>query len=206
MKRKILIPIALMALGFTTTYAQELEEKFAGWYMRTKVSATAADDKVYEHNTAGVFGKLKQSIYKLDKHDIPSYGPATLQVVFPQTNWGDENNGDYWSDYRQWKSSTATKRTVWKFQIKNQHTVDLSHAPITIELDGKQNLNFTEDENGKITYIETKLKPWKRKDFTLVDVDNDFKKYSYDEIENADLNMDGKHTRTFKWIFDPNQD
>jgi len=61
--------------------------KYAGWYMRTRVSATTQDGTVYEHNSAGVFGKLKQSRYKKDRHDIPAYGPATLQVVFPHYNW-----------------------------------------------------------------------------------------------------------------------
>ncbi len=199
-RNRLLLATASIALGFTTLSAETTDLKFAGWYMRTKVTATAPDGTVYRHETAGVFGKLKQSVYGKDLHDLPAGGPSAFQVVFPHNNWGDKS-GDYWTDYRKW--TKVKKKTVWKFQIKNQRSIDLSNAPITIELDGKQNVGFTEDENGRIRYTEKKLQLWQRKNFTLVDVDNKWKKYRYDELENADLNMDGKHTRTFKWIYEP---
>ncbi len=173
------------------------KQKYAGWYMRTKVSATASDGKVYRHGSAGVFGQLEQSKNKIDQHDIPGYGVAILQVVFPHYDW-KEDSGDYFSDYRRWNKNSEGKRAVWTFQIKNQKTVNLANAPIKIELDGLQNVDFVKKED-RITYIETNLEPEKRNDFTLVDVDN-HKTYSYDELENANLSMDGKHTRTFRWV------
>ena len=180
-----------------TASADTLQPKYAGWYMRTKVSATAPDGTVYSHNTAGVFGKLKQSLNKKDKHDIPSYGPAILQVVFPQTDW-DENNGDYFSDYRRYTAAKANKRAVWTFQIKNQHTVDLSHADIKIQLEGQHYISFVDDD-GVIKYDEMMYKAGKRRAYNLVDVDNQ-KVYSFLEVKKAKLNMDGLHTRTFRWV------
>ena len=157
------IPVAKTAKG-----------KYAGWYMRTKVKAIAANGKVYEHNTAGIFGKLKQSRYGKDMHDIPSYGPAVLQVVFPKSDWG-EANGDYFSDYQTMEKRSKVNRrvAVWTFQIKNQHTVDLSHADIEITLEGEQNIVFHKKrwcgshmKRDKITSKE------KRFAYRLVDVDN----------------------------------
>ena len=167
--------------------------KRAGWYMRTKVTATAADGTVYRHGTAGVFGKLKQSNLKKDRHDIPAYGAATFQVVFPHYDW-DDASGDYFSDYRK----KVGKRAVWAFLVRNQQYPDLSNAPIKIELEGQQNVDFIK-KDGKITYIETDLLPQKRNRFTLVDVDNQ-KTYRYDELENANLTMDGSHRRAFRWV------
>jgi len=223
MKRQIIASTTLIALlSFTSLmaetsnndtedaaalYAQEsgepvaaaagVKEKFAGWYMRIKVKATAPDGKVYTHNTAGVFGKLKQSRYKKDMHDIPSYGPAILQVVFPKTDLG-EDSGDYFSDYRKWTREKSNKRVVYTFQIKNQHTVDLSHADIQITLKGQQNVAFTE-KDGVVSYVEKKYKGGKRRAYNLVDVDNQ-KVYPFLKVKRADLNMDGKHTRTFRWV------
>ena len=173
------------------------KEKYAGWYMRTRVSATTADGTVYEHNSAGVFGKLKQSKWKKDRHDIPSYGSAALQVVFPHYNWKEGDAGDYWSDYRKYKKRRANKRVVYTFQIKNQKTVDLSNADIQISLDDAIKVKYTK-ENGNVHYIEKGVKPAIKKKFTLVDVDNK-QTYSTDELKEANLNMDGKHTRTFRW-------
>jgi len=176
---------------------KEYKQKQAGWYMRTKVSATAPDGKVYKHETAGVFGELKQSKWKKDKHDIPGYGAAVLQVVFPHYNWGDES-GDYFTDYHKWKKGRADKRSVWTFLVRNQIRVDLSNAPIRIELDDAIKVNYVK-ENGSVRYIETGTDKRMKEKFTLVDVDN-HQTYSVDELENANLTMDGKHTRTFRWV------
>ena len=222
MKRQIIASTTLIALlsftplmaetinntGAEALYAEESGEvnipvakaakaKYAGWYMQTTVKATTADGKVYEHNTAGIFGKLKQSEHKKDMHDIPSYGPAALQVVFPKRNWG-EANGDYFSDYREYRRSRAKRRVVYTFQIKNQNTVDLSHADIEITLKGQQNVVFTK-KNGVVIYEERRLKPEKKEAYSLVDVDNQ-KVYTFGQVKNANLNMDGKHTRTFRWV------
>ena len=221
MKRNIIASTTLIALlSFTALmaetsnndtaealYAQEsgemnipvatIKEKYAGWYMRTVVRAITTDGEVYQHTTAGVFGKLKQSLNKKDQHDIESYGPAILQIVFPKTDL-EENNGDYFSDYRRYTASKAGKRAVWTFQIKNQHTVDLSNARLKINLQGQQNVNFVE-KNGVVSYIETNVVAGKRRAYSLVDVDNQ-KVYPFLELKHARLRMDGKHTRTFRWV------
>ena len=171
-------------------------QKRAGWYMRTTVKATAADGTVYSHSSAGVFGELEQSMAEKDRHDIPAYGPAALQVVFPHYNWGEES-GDYWSDYRKYENGAET-RAVWTFQIKNQHTVDLSNADIEIALKDAQNVDFIK-KDGNVIYKETEIDSKKREDFTLVDVDK-HQTYSVDELEYANLTMDGNHTRTFRWV------
>ena len=172
-------------------------QEYAGWYMRTKVYATGPDDKAYSHTTAGIFGKLVQSKWKKDLHDIPAFGAVTFQVVFPHLNW-EEDSGDYYSNYYKYKKSAEGKRAVWTFQIKNQGTVDLSNAAIRIELEGAQNVDYVKKDK-RVIYIETTLDPAKKDNFTLVDVDNR-KTYSVDELENTDLTMDGKHSRTFRWV------
>ena len=216
-KTNILLPLlALATISSTMLYAKEprgdqrvqsahkakkskaKRVRYAGWYMRTRVSATAQDGTVYSHNSAGVFGKLKQSRYKKDQHDIPAFGSAALQVVFPHYNWGEEDSGDYWSDYRKYKKKRIGKRVVYAFQVKNQKSVDLSNADLKIELDDARNVNYTK-ENGSVHYTETDLNKEMKNDFTLVDVDNN-QTYQVDELQYADLSMDGKHTRTFRWV------
>lgn len=171
--------------------------KYAGWYMRTKVYATTEEGKEYSHTTAGIFGKLKQSKWKKDQHDIPAFSSATFQVVFPHYNWGEES-GDYLSNYYKWTKHGKNKRAVWTFQVKNQSGADLSNAELRIVLEGAQNVRFTK-KNGIVKYSEAQLNPAKKNRLTLVDVDN-HQTYSVDELEYANLSMDGKHTRTFRWV------
>ncbi len=193
---KIILLLTLLT-AVALAEAHKPKQKYAGWYMRTIVKATTSDGTVYRHNSAGVFGKLKQSKGKKDRHDIAAYGPAAFQVVFPQYNW-DDDSGDYYSDYRKWNKKRVNKRAVWTFQIKNQHTVDLSNADIEIALKGAQNVDFIK-KDGSIAYIETEIDSEKKEAFTLVDVDN-HQTYSVDELKDAELTMDGKHTRTFRWV------
>ena len=165
--------------------------------MRTRVSVTTEDGTVYAHNTAGVFGELVQSRTKKDSHDIPSFGAAALQVVFPHYNWKEGDAGDYWSDYHKYKKRAA-KRAVWTFQVKNQKSVDLSNADLKIILDDARKVNYTKD-NGNVHYTEAGLDREMKNKLTLVDVDNK-QTYQVDELPYADLSMDGKHTRTFRWV------
>ncbi len=174
------------------------QNKYAGWYMRTRVSAVTADGTVYEHNTAGVFGELVDSKKRKDRHDISAFGPATLQVVFPHYDWGEDESGDYWSDYRKYNKFRAKEREVWTFQIKNQKDVNLANADIKIALDDAKILHYNK-KNGNIEYVETGVDTEMKNRFTLVDVDNN-ETYSIDELENAGLTMEGKHTRTFRWV------
>lgn len=170
----------------------------AGWFMKTGVTATAGDGTLYNHTTAGVFGELLQSSDGKDRNDVPGYGTAILQVVFTQTGW-DEGNGDYFSDYRAWDETNVSKKS-WTFQVKNQHTVNLANAPISITLDGAYNVSYTDDENGGTYY---KISPTpdnvKRASVTLVDVDNNTT-YTSEQLTSASLFMDGLHTRTFRWV------
>jgi len=170
----------------------------AGWYMRTRVAVTTQDGTVYTHNTAGVFGELRESKNTEDRHDIPSYGPATLQVVFPHYHWGEEKSGDYWSDYRRFKPRWHRGRRVWTFLVRNQKGVDLSQADLKIFLDDARIVKRV-TENGTVRYVEAGVDPKRKERITLVDVDN-HRTYSVDELPNANLNMDGKHTRTFRWV------
>lgn len=181
----------------TESTAQEL--KIGGWYGKTVISATANDGKIYTHGTAGIFGKLIESSDIKDKHDIKSYGPSTLQIVFPQTEW-DEDNGYYFSDYRYFNEN-GEEKSVWTFQIRNDVTSpDLKNAPITIKLDGIHDVYYKE-ENGKIIYEESDQKNTNiYQNLTLVDVDNGTS-YSMEELAEATLNMDGVTVRTFRWVF-----
>jgi hypothetical protein len=211
-KRTILLPLLVLAtIGSTMLSAkghkgqQETQKTHktkkaqdAGWYMRTRISVTAEDGTVYTHNTAGVFGELKQSKRKKDRHDIPAFSAATLQVVFPHYEWKEGDAGDYWSDYRKYKRRSANRRTVWTFQVKNQKGVDLSNAELKIELDDAIKINYTK-ENGGVQYTEVGTDKEMKNKFTLVDVDNK-QTYEVDELEYANISMDGKHTRTFRWV------
>ena len=169
-----------------------------GWYARTVVSATAPDGKVYSHGTAGVFGELIDSQDALDQHDIASFGPSTLQVIFPQAEQEDASTNGYYSEYQSFSEGDDSKRT-WEFQIKNQDYPDLSSAPIHISLKGVYDLTYKKVE-GKVSYEEsTKENTTKAQALTLLDVDN-AAYYSVEELKTANLTMDGQHTRTFKWV------
>jgi hypothetical protein len=211
-KTTILLPLLVLAtIGSTALSARGQKEhheghkthktkkvRDAGWYMRTRVSAITEDGTVYTHNTAGVFGELKQSKRKKDRHDIPAFGAATLQVVFPHYNWKEGDAGDYWSDYRRYNKRRANKRAVWTFLVRNQKGVDLSTAELKIELDDAKIISYTK-ENGSVKYTETGTDKEMKNKFTLVDVDNK-QTYQVDELPYANLSMDGKHTRTFRWV------
>ena len=67
-----------------------------------------------------------------------------------------------------------------------------------IKPDDARIVKFTR-ENGNVHYTETDLNTEMKNNFTLVDVDNK-QTYQVDELEYADLSMDGKHTRTFRWV------
>lgn len=170
----------------------------AGWYMRTRVSATTADGTVYGHNSAGVFGELQESQIGKDRHDIAAYGAATLQVVFPHYDWPEGEAGDYWSDYHRYIVGNTQEHAAWAFQIKNQQTVDLSNTNIEIKLDDAIKVNYSQKE-GSSSYKESGIDRTIKGNFTLVDVDNQ-QTYQVDELQNANLTMDGNHTRTFRWV------
>jgi len=165
----------------------------AGWYMRTVVQAILPDGKVYEHKTAGVFGELEDSSDRRDGHDIESYGSAILQIVF--INNRVDISKKYFSDYRAF-SGNDSKR-VWTFLVKNDLNPDLSHADLKISV---EKLRDVFRKEGERLFSETVSNDQsKRQALKLVDVDNQ-KVYSYDELQNTTLNMDGKRERTFRWV------
>ena len=168
--------------------------KKVGWYLRTVVKATLSDGRVFEHSTAGVFGELDDSEAGKDRHDIESFGKAILQIRFVNTEIDAKK--EYYSDYRKYDGESEKKR--WTFLIKNEQEVNLANAGLSISIEPMRRIF---QEENRLSYIEkvAKSENDKRKDFVLVDVDNQ-KTYSYEEIKNANLSMDGKHTRTFRWV------
>ena len=172
-----------------------LSNKTGGWYGKTVVSATAADGTVYTHSTAGVFGELVDSSISIDQHDIPGFGTAILQIVFPQSD--NNSNGDFFSNYQNFQGDTNTKRS-WTFQIKNQQKPDLKDAAITITLPEIHKVTYKKVK-GQIIYDKKELiDESKRAALTLKDVDNNTV-YTVKELETANLTMQGLHTRTFAW-------
>ena len=165
----------------------------SGWYMRTTAKAVTADGKVYTHKSAGVFGTLEESSDDKDRHDIEAFGSAALYVVFPQEEW-DEDNGDYFSDYRHYTKG-STERQVWTFQIKTKFA--LSDATLKIALQGPYKV-FKKDEG--IGYDEQEdAQNQIKNDLHLVDVDND-QTYSYSDLAALQLSMENKEVRTFRWV------
>ena len=196
--------VILLTAGLQAGSAKSVKTrkaKEAGWYMRTRIAATTPDGTVYAHNSAGVFGELRQSRNEYDRHDIPAYGPAVLQVVFPHYHWGTEHSGDYWSDYRKYNPKKPHQRRVWTFLVRNQKGVDLSQAALKIRLDDAEKVRSVK-ERGYIRYIESGTDVKMKERFTLVDVDHN-ETYSVDELPYTDFAMDGKHTRTFRWVRGP---
>jgi len=173
----------------------------AGWYLRTVVSATTQDGKVYTHKTAGVFGVLAESEDKKDRHDLSAYGEGgtILQVLFTPTDWGDDNR-NYFSNYKKYDENAPYKRNTWKFKVRNARSVNLADADLKIELNGPYDIRST-DTKGYTQYEETLSKDMTGllEKLTLIDLD-DNRTYSYDELKNANLGMDGTHTRTFRWV------
>ena len=167
--------------------------KKVGWYLRTVAKAELADGEVVEHRTAGVFGELEDSSDGKDGHDIESYGQAVFQVRLLNEELG--NDIQYFSDYRKYNG--YDKKQVWTFQIKNEYEIDLSSASLRIDVEKMRNVLRKEDEKQFIETIATQDD--KREQLILVDVDNQ-KTYTYAELKNLVLNMDGKHTRTFRWV------
>ena len=169
----------------------------AGWYARTEVTATASDGTVYSHTTAGVFGELIQSSDDQDQHDIPGYGPAIFQVIF-LPDFSTDTTAGYFSEYKHYDENYSVKKS-WTFLVKNQQTVDLSNAPIRIDLSSLNDVKYR-DDRGRVEYKELLVTDDALKNnLHLVDIDNQVE-YTVDELETANLTMNGLHTRTFRWV------
>ena len=168
--------------------------KQVGWYLRTVVKATLSDGRVFEHSTAGVFGELDDSEAGKDRHDIESFGKAILQIRF--VNAEIDSQKEYYSDYRKYDGES--KKEKWTFLVENEQEVNLANASLSISIEPMRSI-FQEENSSRYIEKVAKSENDKRKDFVLVDVDNQ-KTYSYAELKNANLSMEGKHTRTFRWV------
>ena len=170
--------------------------KLSGWYLRTVAKATK-EGVVYIHKTAGVFGELEESSDTLDKHDIPALEQATLQVRFINKQLDPDKK--YFSDYRHYDASTSeTRKLTWSFIVENSNSlIDLSDASLQISVEDLRDIYKPVDN---FNYIE-KISPnqQKRDKLTLIDLDNN-ESYSYNDLQNISLNMDGKHIRQFRWV------
>jgi len=165
-----------------------------GWYMRTVTTASLPDGTTVTHNTAGVFGELDESKEGKDRHDIASYGKATLQSVFVNDNIDAENT--YFSDYRHYGENG---KEVWTFQVKNQQNINLKDAALHFDVEGPYDVYPNTKERSPRYTEKLSQDKSKKERLTLVDVDNQ-RTYSYDELKTADLSMDGEHIRTFRWV------
>jgi len=168
-----------------------------GWYLRTTVTAVQPDGTTLSHKTAGVFGELSESDAGKDKHDIPSYGAASLQVRFINEHLSRED--EYFSDYRHYDGNE--KKESWTFVVKNEYTtppINLANASLKIDVEPMREVFQKE---GNFQYIEkvAEADQDKRTQLALIDLDNQ-RVYRYDEWPTLDLSMDGKHTRTFRWV------
>jgi len=164
-----------------------------GWYMRTTVKATTSEGNVYEHKTAGVFGELADSEAGKDSHDIPSMGSAKLYVLFTP-DW-EEGSTTYFSDYHRYEDSDPR---VWTFQVVSP----LRDAALTLNIDGVFDVYKKEGE----PFVERPSSDESLKNaLHLVDLDNQ-RVYTYDELANANLTMDGKTARSFRWVIGPVSD
>ena len=109
--------------------------------------------------------------------------------------------GEFFSDYRQYDGTN--KKESWTFLVKNEYTtqiapVNLANASLKIEVEPMRNVFLKEGESRFFEkYADGKED--KRYHLTLIDLDNQ-KTYSYEELLHTTLGMDGKHTRSFRWV------
>jgi len=178
----------------TASVDEPAEAVKAGWYMRTVVTAILPNGKVYKHDSAGVFGELDGSTDKRDNHDIESYGVGTLQIRF--VNLKVDFQKEYFSDYRSYTEEDE-KRT-WEFFVTNETGDDLSNAELRIEVEPMKEVLKKEGENRYVS-VDAASDEDKRNSLILVDIDNQ-KTYSYAEVKGHVFNMDGKKTRSFRWV------
>ncbi len=174
----------------------EPKPKIANWYMKTVANMTLADGTNYEYKKGAVFGELEESSNGKDRYDVLAFGTAKLRVVFPQTEW-DDNNGDYVSNYQSLKEDG--EKRVWTFQVKNQRDLNLTNAQLKLSLDGPYDVDFA-TKDGYTSFKETLATDISKKtSIVLVDVDNQTE-YSYAQLQTTNLTMDGLKTRTFRWV------
>jgi len=175
----------------TTIESKSLEP--SGWYMRVIVQATDENGKTYIHNSAGVFGELDESLDTLDKHDIPSQGKAILQVRFINSDFN--NSKQYYSDYRKYNNDTYIG--TWDIIVINSDKdTNLSNASLVLDIENIKNIYRKENQRyEEVISDDTTL----RDSLHIIDIDNQ-QVYSYDELKNANLDMDNKNLRKFRIV------
>jgi len=179
--------------GNSDTQTQQSIQQPVGWYMRVTVQSTDNNGKTYLHNTAGVFGELDESIDGLDKHDVIGAGRAILQVRFVNSDFN--NTGQYFSDYRQYNGSISSQRSWNVVVINSDKSVDLSNAPIKLDIQNLKNIFRENNRYKEITSSSSDI----RDSLHIIDLDNQTT-YSYADLQNANLSMDDKHLRKFRIV------
>jgi len=168
-------------------------QRYLGWYMRTVVEATDSEGKSYLHDSAGVFGRLKGSSYRKDRHDIPAMGTGIFQILFTP-RWESEGTR-YYSDYRNLRGKHPHRSNVWSFEVRNEKGVDLSEAEFTIRIEGPVNAYQTpKGIEERPSADKTRLRR-----LHLVDLDND-RVYRYRAVKRMTFSMEGSHVRHFRWV------
>jgi len=165
--------------------------KELGWYMRTIVEARNSEGRLFVHKSAGVFGEYSDSSDGRDRHDIAAMGTAWLRVVFVHPDWEVKY---YYSDYRHYNGNLPSHES-WAFEVKNDREIDLSQASLKIVLEGP--IAIFEGKNG--SFVEKRTRIGVKDALSLVDID-EHKIYSFSGMESITLSMDGKHTRSFRWV------
>jgi len=207
MMNKIIVAIVSMLVAVNLVSSAEIEridadsspvvrKRPTGWYMRTIVTASLPDGTKVIHRTAGVFGELRRSSPKRDSHDIPAMGKAILKVVFTHPEW--EGDTEFYSDYTKYRGPKIRKR-VWTFQIKNEKKINLANASIRIRIPEYRDV-YAVKKDGHVIYVTKKSRNRRRlRLLRLVDLDTG-KVYTYRKWRRLVLNMNGKHTRNFRWV------
>ena len=176
-----------------TTEIVDVVKKIDGWYMRTTVEATTPSGRKVAHNTAGVFGELKESEAGEDKHDVPSAGTAELQVLFVNKELNETKQ--YFSDYRHYNEEESPHQ-AWTFTVNNTAGEDLSGVDFSLNVEALREL--TQEEKGNYREVVS-LNQSKRESLSLIDLDNN-ETYSYASAKEKSFNMDEKHIRAFRWV------
>ena len=197
MKKNLLISSIVVGLmyGCQSSSAPDTDTQVEattknGWYARATVTAITPEGKIYKHTTAGVFGELKDSNDAQDRHDIEAMNSGVVQILF--VNEDIEADKKYYSDYRELND---TKKESWTLVVSNISGEDISDADIKLDISSiydvfRQNNSYIE----KVSDNQAKLQK-----MTLIDLDNN-QTYSIDELQDANLNMDGKKDRYFRLV------
>ena len=159
------------------------------WYIKM-LALVEQGEQVFIDDRSGIFGRMSDAEFGLDRHDIPTFGDASgypLAIVF---SLPEAQGSQFVSNYQE----AGTRRTSWDFTIFSS----LPTGQVTLAWEG--------------VYIITG-EPGARQ--TALDPNNAlFKKLSLVDLETGQVvavggkkgvdqytfNMDGKAARNFRWV------